>query len=55
MNDLENSKIANLGPEQLSELKSLEEKLEVTLIAYDPSPSGHPIGQGNNSNVINPS
>lgn len=52
---LEHTKIANLGPEQIQELKSLEEKLEVTLIAYDPSTSGHPIGQENNSNIINPS
>ncbi|MEG0386218.1 MAG: hypothetical protein RR565_11245 [Erysipelothrix sp.] len=52
---MENTKIANLGPEQIKELKSLEEKLEVTLIAYDPSSSGHLISQGNDSNTINPS
>ncbi|MEK4425200.1 uroporphyrinogen-III decarboxylase [Solibacillus sp. FSL K6-1523] len=51
MIDLENNKIANLGPEQLKELKSLEEKLDVTLIAYDPPSSGNHTGQ----DTINPS
>ncbi|MGE7023762.1 hypothetical protein [Solibacillus cecembensis] len=52
---MENNKIANLRPEQLNELKSLEEKLEVTLIAYDPSSSGNHTGHDNRLNTRNPS
>ncbi|ATP39923.1 uroporphyrinogen-III decarboxylase [Solibacillus sp. R5-41] len=51
---MENTKIAKLGPEQIKELKSLEEKLDVTLIAYAPSSSGHHIGQENNTTTTNP-
>ncbi|WP_195891672.1 hypothetical protein [Bacillus ndiopicus] len=49
------TKIANLEPEQLKEIKNLEEKLEVTLIAYDSITTEGQTPQGNNSDPINPS
>lgn len=49
------TKFANLGPEQINEIKNLEEKLEVTLIAYDHfATQGRP-QQDNNPTPINPS
>lgn len=55
MINLVETKYANLKPEQLQELKLLEEKLEVTLLAYEYfGIEGEP-PQGNNSNIINPS
>ncbi|WP_274310558.1 hypothetical protein [Solibacillus daqui] len=49
------TKFANLGPEQLNELKSLEEKLGVTLLAYDHFATEEQSEEENNSNTINPS
>lgn len=49
------TKIANLEPEQLKELKNLEEKLNVTLIAYEQFVAEKESYEGNNSNAINPS
>ena len=55
MINLKKTKFANLGPDQINELKNLEEKLEVTLIAYDHfAPEEQPL-QEDNSNSINPS
>ncbi|MEC1177198.1 uroporphyrinogen-III decarboxylase [Metasolibacillus meyeri] len=54
MIDLVKTKFANLEPEQLSEIKNLEEKLDVTLIAYDLSEIEGQTQQGYNSDVINP-
>ncbi|WP_107837996.1 uroporphyrinogen-III decarboxylase [Metasolibacillus meyeri] len=48
------TKFANLEPDQLSEIKNLEEKLDVTLIAYDLSETEGQTKQGYNSDVINP-
>lgn len=52
---LDKLKFANLGPEQINELKNLEEKLEVTLIAYDHFVIEKQSLEGNNSDLINPS
>ncbi|MER1985947.1 MAG: uroporphyrinogen-III decarboxylase [Solibacillus sp.] len=49
------TKFANLEPEQLKELKNLEEKLEVTLLAYDHFATEEQSQQENSSDVINPS
>lgn len=48
-------KFANLGSEQINEIKSLEEKLEVTLIAYDLFSTEGPPQEDNNPTPINPS
>nr|WP_235616028.1 uroporphyrinogen-III decarboxylase [Metasolibacillus fluoroglycofenilyticus] len=55
MIDLVKTKFAALEPEQLNEIKHLEEKLEVTLIAYDLYETEGQTQQGNDSGVINPS
>ena len=52
---LKEAKIAQLDVEQLKEIKQLEEKLDITLIAYDISASGSQTEFGNSSDVINPS
>ena len=49
------TKIANLEPEHLTELKNLEEKLEVTLIAYDHFGTEEQPHQENVTTPINPS
>ena len=49
------TKFSNLGPEQINEIKSLEEKLEVTLLAYDHFETEDQSQQENNSIPINPS
>ena len=55
MSNLEKTTFANLSPEEISELKNLEEKLEVTLLAYDHFAIQEQSHQENNSNIINPS
>lgn len=52
---MQKTKFANLGDEQLKELKNLEEKLEVTLLAYDHFATEGQSQQENNSDLINPS
>lgn len=49
------TKFANLGPEQINEVKSLEEKLEVTLLAYDHFATEGPPQEDDNPTPINPS
>ena len=48
------NKFASLEPEQLTELKNLEEKLEVTLIAYDHFATEQQ-PQQEHTTIINPS
>lgn len=55
MSNLDKTKFANLSPEEINELKNLEEKLEVTLLAYDHFAIQEQPHQENNSNIINPS
>ncbi|MEK4628731.1 MAG: hypothetical protein ABS944_14460 [Solibacillus sp.] len=50
-----NSKFAHLVPEQIKEIQQLEEKLEVTLLAYDIFSNENHGQQENNSDAINPS
>jgi hypothetical protein len=50
-----NSKFANLLPEQIKEIELLEEKLEVTLLAYDLYTVEQHDPQDNNAAIINPS
>lgn len=52
---MENTKFANLAPEQIKELKALEEKLEVTLLAYEHFATEGQTPYGNNSDSVNPS
>ncbi|WP_318245214.1 uroporphyrinogen-III decarboxylase [Solibacillus faecavium] len=52
---LEDAKFAELNNEKLSAIKQLEEKLDVTLIAYDITGSNSHIQNGNSPDVINPS
>lgn len=49
------SKFAKLEPAQLEELIKLEEKLEVTLLAYDHFVTEEQSQESNNTNTINPS
>ena len=49
------TKVAQLKHEQINEIKQLEEKLDVTLIAYDLSTTNGYTQQNNDSNPINPS
>ena len=55
MSILEKTKFANLSPEEINEIKTLEDKLEVTLLAYDHFAIQEQSHQENNSNIINPS
>lgn len=50
---MKNSKFAVLDQEQIQELKQLEEKLEVTLLAYDPSINEIDNLQNKNEDSIN--
>ena len=52
---LNETKFSELGHEQIDEIKQLEEKLGVTLIAYDHFPTERNTPYGNNPVVINPS
>lgn len=52
---LEDTKFAELDQKQLAEIKQLEEKLDVTLIAYNLSTANNTPTNGNNPDVINPS
>ena len=52
---LKETKFSELGHEQIDEIKQLEEKLGVTLIAYDNFPTESNTPYGNNPVVINPS
>ena len=52
---LEDAKFAELDNEKLNAIKHLEEKLDVTLIAYDISGSNSQIHNANSPDVINPS
>ena len=49
------TKFANLVPDQINEIKNLEEKLEVTLLAYDHFETQGPPQEDNNPTPINPS
>ena len=50
---MEESKYAQLEPEQLKELNLLEEKLEVTLIAYKNSKTNDFTNQNQDETTIN--
>ena len=52
---LENTKFAEMNHKQLAEIKQLEEKLDVILIAYNQSAANNTPTNGNNPDVINPS
>ena len=52
---MEDAKFAELDNEKLNAIKHLEEKLDVTLIAYDILASKNQIQNGNSPDVINPS
>lgn len=52
---MEQTKFAELNHEQLKEVKQLEEKLDVTLIAYDSSVLVNQNQFGNTPDSINPS
>ena len=52
---LKETKFSELAHEQIDEIKQLEEKLGVTLIAYDNFPTESNTPYGNNPVVINPS
>lgn len=55
MISLKEAKFAELSHEQIDEIQQLEQKLAVTLIAYELFAIGSHTNQGNNSDVINPS
>ncbi len=52
---MEEAKFAELDNEKLKEIKQLEDKLDVTLIAYDLSASKNQTYHENAPIVINPS
>ncbi len=52
---MEETKFAELNQDQLKEVKKLEDKLHVTLLAYDNSILDGQNQIGNSPDVINPS